>query len=139
MHPRNRWFIVCSLAYAILGGAFGLLQTVAPSLVPGLPARAHAHIMLLGFVTMMIYGVALHVLPRFANRPLHWERLANAQFWVANAGLILIVAGWLAYWKPLLMLGGALAWLAMLAFAYNIIRSVSARPQTDGPQTAGED
>ena len=139
MHPRNRWFIVCSLAYAILGGAFGLLQTVAPSLVPGLPARAHAHIMLLGFVTMMIYGVALHVLPRFANRPLHWERLANAQFWVANAGLILIVAGWLVYWKPLLMIGGALAWLAMLAFAYNIIRSVSARPQTDGPQAAGEE
>jgi len=139
MHPRNRWFIVCSLAYAILGGAFGVLQAVAPSLAPGLPARAHAHIMLLGFVTMMIYGVALHVLPRFANRPLHWERLANAQFWVANAGLILIVAGWLVYWKPLLMIGGALAWLAMLAFAYNIIRSVSARPQTDGPQAAGEE
>jgi cbb3-type cytochrome oxidase subunit 1 len=139
MHPRNRWFIVCSLAYAILGGAFGLLQTVAPGLVPGLPARAHAHIMLLGFVTMMIYGVALHVLPRFANRPLHWERLANAQFWAANAGLLLIVAGWLVYWKPLLIVGGALAWLAMVAFAYNIIRSVSARPQTADPQAAGKD
>jgi cbb3-type cytochrome oxidase subunit 1 len=139
MHPRNRWFIVCSLAYAILGGAFGLLQTVAPGLVPGLPARAHAHIMLLGFVTMMIYGVALHVLPRFANRPLHWERLANAQFWVANAGLLLIVAGWLVYWKPLLVVGGILAWLAMVAFAYNIIRSVSAKPQTAGSQTAGEE
>ena len=134
MHPRNRWFIVCSLAYAVLGGAFGILQAVDPSLVPGLPGRAHGHIMLLGFVAMMIYGVALHVLPRFANRPLHWERLANAQFWAANAGLILIVVGWLVYWEPLLIAGGALAWAAMVAFAYNILRSVSAKPQTGDAQ-----
>lgn len=138
MHPRNRWFIVCSLAYAVLGGAFGVLQAVAPSLAPGLPARAHGHIMLLGFVAMMIYGVGLHTLPRFANRPLHSERLANAQFWAANAGLILVVIGWIAYSEPVLIAGGLVAWAAMLAFAYNIIRSVSARPQTDGPQRGEE-
>lgn len=134
MHPRNRWFIVCSLVYAVLGGAFGILQAVAPSLVPGLPARAHGHIMLLGFVAMMIYGVALHTLPRFANRPLHSERLANFQFWAANIGLILIVVGWLGYWKPVLISGGVVAWMAMLAFAYNILRSVAAKPQTGDAQ-----
>ena len=32
---------------------------------------AHVHMLLLGFVTMMIYGVAYHVLPRFAGYPLH--------------------------------------------------------------------
>ena len=29
----------------------------------------HMHMMLLGFGTMMIYGVAYHVLPRFVGRP----------------------------------------------------------------------
>jgi len=128
MHPRNRWFIVSSLFYGVLGGLLGVIQAFDPTLLPGLPARAHGHIMLLGFVTMMIYGVALHTLPRFANCPLHWERLANVQLWAANLGLLGLVAGWLAYWQPLVMGGGALAWLAMVAFAYNILRSVTARP-----------
>ena len=32
---------------------------------------AHVHMLLLGFVTMMIYGVAYHVLPRFVGFPMH--------------------------------------------------------------------
>ncbi|HKJ88590.1 MAG TPA: hypothetical protein VKA48_08795 [Gammaproteobacteria bacterium] len=128
MHPRNRWFIVCSLFYAVLGGGLGVYQAFFPGTLPGIPARAHAHIMLLGFVGMMIYGVALHTLPRFANRPLYSERLANLQLWTANAGLILLVVGWLGYWRGVLFAGGVLAWAAMAAFAYNILRSVAARP-----------
>jgi cbb3-type cytochrome oxidase subunit 1 len=132
MHPRNRWFIVSSLLYAVLGGALGVLQAVDPAFLPGLPARAHGHIMLLGFVAMMIYGVALHTLPRFANRPLHSERLANLQLWIANLGVVGLVVGWVAYWQPLLVAGGLLAWAAMVAFAYNILRSVAARPAEEG-------
>ncbi|MFA9459611.1 hypothetical protein [Thiohalorhabdus methylotrophus] len=128
MHPRNRWFIVCSLLYAVIGGGFGAVQAIAPGLLPGAPARAHGHIMLLGFVAMMIYGVALHTLPRFANRPLYSERLANLQLWAANIGLVLLVVGWLGYWKAVLFTGGTIAWAAMAVFAYNILRSVSARP-----------
>jgi len=132
MHPRNRWFIVSSLLYAVLGGALGVLQAFDPAVLPGVPARAHGHIMLLGFVAMMIYGVALHTLPRFANRPLHSERLANLQLWAANLGVVGLVVGWLGYWQPLLVAGGLLAWVAMVAFAYNILRSVAARPAEEG-------
>ena len=42
---------------------------------------AHVHMLLLGFVTMMIYGVAYHVVPRFAGFPLHGltlEAILNA-------------------------------------------------------------
>ncbi len=128
MHPRNRWFIVCSLLYAVIGGGLGTYQAFLPGTLPGFPARAHGHLMLLGFVAMMIYGVALHTLPRFANRPLHSERLAGFQLWAANLGLVMLVVGWLGYWHPVLVAGGALAWAAMVAFAYNILRSVVARP-----------
>ena len=42
---------------------------------------------------MMIYGVGLHVLPRFSGFPLYSERVATWQFYVANAGLWLMVLG----------------------------------------------
>lgn len=132
MHPRNRYFVAAALFYAIVGGAIGLIQAGHPGLLPGIPARAHAHLMLLGFVAMMIYGVALHVLPRFANRPLHSERLANVQLWLANAGVLLLAVGWLVPGVWLRTTGGALAWLAIVAFAYNIVRSVAARPAPGG-------
>jgi cbb3-type cytochrome oxidase subunit 1 len=47
----------------------------------------------LGFVTMMIFGVAYHVIPRFTGHPLHSRRLAGMQWWLANIGLALFVAG----------------------------------------------
>ena len=65
MHKRNRWFVTISLIYGLLGGLVALTQLIAPGLIPGNVARMHGHIMLLGFILMMIYGVALHVLPRF--------------------------------------------------------------------------
>lgn len=132
MHPRNRWFIAFSLIYAVVGGALGVWQILWPGALPGLPARAHGHLMLLGFVAMMIYGVALHTLPRFANKPLYSERLANVQLVLANAGLVVLVVGWIGYWGPVRLVGGGLAWLAMVAFAYNIYRSVAARPSEGG-------
>jgi hypothetical protein len=120
MHERNRLFVLASLAYALLGGLLGILWAADPALVPGNVPRLHGHVMLLGFITMMIYGVGLHVLPRFAGRPLFSERLANWQLYVANVGLWLMAAGWLAFWNALVMTGGALSWAAMGIFALNI-------------------
>jgi cbb3-type cytochrome oxidase subunit 1 len=37
---------------------------------------AHLHMNLLGFVAMMIFGVAYHVIPRFTGHSLHSRRLA---------------------------------------------------------------
>jgi drug/metabolite transporter (DMT)-like permease len=54
---------------------------------------AHAHANLLGFVSMMIFGVAYHVVPRFVGAPLWSRGLAGVHLWVANAGLALLVAG----------------------------------------------
>ena len=95
MLPRNRWFIAAALAYALLGGLLGLTWLAFPAALPAFALRAHAHLMLLGFVGMMIFGIGLHVLPRFTGRPLYSERLADAHFGLANLGLLAMVAGWL--------------------------------------------
>ena len=92
MLPRNRWFIAAALAYALAGGLVGLLWLAFPSALSPLALRAHAHLMLVGFVGMMIFGVGLHVLPRFTGRTLFSERRADAQFVLANVGLLAMVA-----------------------------------------------
>lgn len=124
MLPRNRWFVACALAYALLGGALGLAWLAAPDALPALAPRAHAHLMLVGFVGMMVFGIGLHILPRFTGHPLFSERMADVQFAFANIGLLLMVAGWLAGMRALATTGGALVWAAFLMFAINAVATV---------------
>lgn len=124
MLRRNRWFVAASLLYALLGGLLGLAWLASPGLLPGLALRAHAHLMLVGFVGMMIFGIALHVLPRFTGRALYSERLADAQFALANLGLLAMVAGWLAGAPAAAGAGGLSLWAGFVAFAVNVIGTV---------------
>ncbi|MGA7985971.1 MAG: hypothetical protein WCA01_12395 [Burkholderiales bacterium] len=131
MHPRNRLFVALALVYGLAGGLLALAHLAAPQLVPGDVAHAHAHLMLLGLVLMSIYGIGLHVLPRFGGYRLRSERLAWAQFWLANAGLPLMVAGWLGSVHRLVTLGGALSFAAMLAFGVNVVFTVRFAPPVE--------
>lgn len=124
MLKRNRWFVTLSLVYGLLGGLIGLVWLAWPHAVPGNVPRLHGHLMLLGFVAMMIYGIALHVLPRFSGRALYSERLADAQFALANAGLLTMAAGWLAISDHIVAVGGAFTLAAMAVFAANVAFTV---------------
>ncbi|MEJ2686440.1 MAG: hypothetical protein P8124_04385 [Gammaproteobacteria bacterium] len=124
MHWRNRLFVTLALVYGLGGGLVALTWLVNPAAVPGNVARLHGHLMLLGFVAMTIYGVGLHVLPRFSGRPLFSERLANWQLYVANVGLLIMVAGWLSLHNAIIAAGGVLSWLAMALFSLNILMTV---------------
>ncbi len=124
MHKRNRLFVTLSLVYALIGGLVGIAWLYDPSLVPGDVASLHGHLMLLGFVGMMIYGVGLHVLPRFSGNPLFSERLANWQLYVSNVGLWLMSAGWVMTFNHLVLIGGAVSWAGIGMFALNIMLTV---------------
>lgn len=137
MHRRNRLYVTIGLAYGLLGALLMIVRLVDPELVPGDAVRAHGHMMLLGFVLMTIYGVGLHVIPRFAGYPLRSERLATVQFWLANAGLPLMVAGWLAQLRWLVGAGGALTVAAMTLFGFNMILTVRLRSPLDARRTNG--
>ena len=86
MSKTTLGFIYASLFYLFLGATLGVGFFMIPE-VRGL-RTVHTHWNLVGFVTFMIFGVAYHVLPRFRGRPLHSERLAWWQFWLANIGLL---------------------------------------------------
>ncbi|MHB1176356.1 MAG: hypothetical protein ACYCZJ_14645 [Sulfuriferula sp.] len=124
MHKRNRWFITISLIYGLLGGLVALTWLIAPGLIPGNVARMHGHIMLLGFMLMFIYGVALHVLPRFSGNALYSERMANWQLYLANAGLPLMIVGWLSMLNWLVLVGGAITYFAIALFGINMLFTV---------------
>jgi cbb3-type cytochrome oxidase subunit 1 len=124
MLPRNRWFIAAALLYALLGGLLGLAWLSWPGQLPGLALRAHAHLMLVGFVALMIFGIGLHVLPRFTGHALYSERLADAQFALVNLGLVAMVLGWLTAVPLAATAGGALLWAGFLAFAINVVGTV---------------
>ena len=124
MLSRNRWFIAAALAYALLGGLVGVAWLAWPGLLPGLALRAHAHLMLVGFVGMMIFGIGLHVLPRFTGRNLYSDRLADAHFVLVNSGLPVMALGWLFGIQGAARTGGVLLWAGFLAFAINVIGTV---------------
>ena len=92
---------------------------------------AHLHMLLLGFVMMMISGVAYHVLPRFAGSPLYSPRLASWHLIVANVGLVLLASGFIVRFHalsiatPMLAAGGVLSASGAYMFAWNLWQTLS--------------
>src|SRR5690242_5793331 len=84
-------FLKASLAWLALGVSLGLVMACHP--VWTVYRAVHLHMNLLGFVAMMIFGVAYHVVPRFTGHPLFSRRLAGVHWWSANAGLLLFSVG----------------------------------------------
>ena len=126
-----RAFLKASLAWLALGVTLGVAMAAHPQWTVYLPA--HMHMVQLGFVTMMIFGVAYHVIPRFTGYPLHNRRAAGAHWWVSNAGLALMVCGFVTrVARPgtgtvVLAAGGTLSAIGAYIFVYLIWRTV------DGP------
>ncbi len=124
-------FIKASVTWLALGVTLGLAIAIHPLWVIYRPA--HLHMLLLGFVAMMIYGVAYHVIPRFVGFPLHSRRAPGWHWWMSNLGLLLMVAGFVvrarsgAVVTVLLSAGGILAALGAYTFAYVLWRTL------DGP------
>lgn len=123
-------FIKGSLAWLTLGVTLGVAMAAHP--VWTIYRTAHLHMLVLGFVTMMIYGVAYHVVPRFAGTPL-FSQTAPAYHWFAsNIGLACMCVGFalrasnITAGTAVLAAGGALAAAGAYTFAYVIWRTMDA-------------
>lgn len=127
-------FIRASLVWLGVGVVLGLAMAFFPGQALAYRA-AHMHANLLGFVSMMIFGVAYHVIPRFSGNPLHSRPLAVVHLWVANVGLALMVGGWVARvhagpaGELALRAGAAAAAVGAFLFIHNLWRTLgSGRP-----------
>lgn len=81
-----RNFIIVSIVYLGVSSLLGVCMLWNQSLMS--LKFVHSHLNMLGWVSMMIYGVGYHILPKFAGRPLKYPKMGEFQFWAANIGLI---------------------------------------------------
>jgi len=89
-------FIVVSVTSLLIGTLLGVMQTF-PGISQWLRAAgaaghlidplAHAHINLVGGVTMGMMGLFYYVLPRVAARPIYSATLSEVSFWLSTIGV----------------------------------------------------
>ena len=124
-----RNFIIVSIIYLGVSSILGIGMLWNQSLMS--LKFVHSHLNMLGWVSMMIYGVGYHVLPRFSGRPLKYPKMGELQFWTANLGLI----GMLAFYtlniyapKPVFnivtVVFGGLEVLSIALFFYNMLATL---------------
>jgi heme/copper-type cytochrome/quinol oxidase subunit 1 len=90
MTPLVRRYIKTSFVFLVAGLALGAYIVVAQLLVDAYPPRllitAHAHLLLVGFMLMMVMGVATWMFPRPAREDSRYRpELAEAVYWVMTA------------------------------------------------------
>ncbi len=129
------WFIRMSMLYFLVGSLLGVMFVFRPEMANSDHVAMHAHLNLLGWMSMMIFGVGYHILPRFSGKPLYSRKMSIVQFWTANIGLVGMAAGWgmkahsVSGGEGVLGFFGALMFISILLFAYNLLKTVSGPEQ----------
>ena len=84
-------FLKASLIYFIIGVTMGAIMTIGPIydfvVLSKLFERAHAHINLIGWVSLSIIGFIYYLILGNLGKPLYSERLGNMGFWLINIGI----------------------------------------------------
>ncbi|MCB1441914.1 MAG: hypothetical protein KDJ72_02740 [Methyloceanibacter sp.] len=81
----DRWFVLIGLLYGTFGMGFGIWMGIHQRFDQ---AHLHAHINLIGFASMILFGLLYRSFPALAA-----SRLALAHFLVYNIGAAVFLAG----------------------------------------------
>jgi hypothetical protein len=94
----------------------------------------HSHLNMLGWVSMMIYGVGYHILPRFMGRPLYSNKIGEAQFYLANISLVAMLLFYTlnvyspgGLFRTLTVISGVVQALTVFLFFYNMLMTLLAK------------
>jgi len=122
-------FIVMSIVYLGVSTILGLLMLGNQSLMA--LKFVHSHLNMLGWVSMMIYGVGYHILPRFMGRALYSNKIGEVQFYLSNIALIaMLVFYTLNVYSPsstylmLTVTSGVAEAVAVFLFFYNMLMTL---------------
>lgn len=135
MLTLHRLFIKTALVYFLLGiamGAFLLMNKAWPEVkIPYVFITLHNHILTVGFILMMIMGVAYWMFPRLPFtrvEAMASDALAWASYFLLNSGLILRVVfeplQSHGFARALLVLSGITQFLGILMFVFAIWKRV---------------
>ncbi|HAK87708.1 MAG TPA: hypothetical protein DHV16_08875 [Nitrospiraceae bacterium] len=130
MEKFVRNFIVMSIVYLALAAFFGIIMFASPSYL--YLKFVHSHLNMLGWVSMMIYGVGYHILPRFAGKKIKSVKMGEAQFYLANIGLIGMLLFYTmqmnnpenALYRGLSVASGIMETVSIFLFFYNMLATL---------------
>jgi hypothetical protein len=115
-------FVLAALVYASLGIALGIWMGVNQDFAP---RHIHAHINLLGWTSLALYGLVHRAWPGLACHP-----LAGVQFWTAMLGTPTFLVGLpfaMFYGQPIgAIAGSSLILAAAVLFAFMFWRKAQA-------------
>lgn len=138
MPDLARLFVKTALLY-LAGGLLAAVALTPPVLAraPALAAMAPSlvHLLVVGWLTQLIFGVAYWLFPRYSrDAPYGNTRPARLSFVVLNAGLLLRLAAeplhaWqpAAWWAWSLVAAALLQWLGGVLFAAYLWRRVKTK------------
>jgi len=125
-------FIVMSIVYLGAAAVLGVCMLANPTLTA--LKFVHSHLNMLGWVSMMIYGVGYHILPRFMGRPVYSAKIGEVQLYLANISLVAMLVFYTlnAYnpgggYRTLTVVFGAVQVVAIFLFFYNMLRTLLAK------------
>ena len=130
MPPLARWYIKLAMIYLIAGLVVGAIPQVLAVAGP-----AYVHMLVVGWITQMIFGVAYWMFPKYsAEAPRGGNAVAIATFALLNIGLALrVVVEPLRAWRGdvvpgwLLVVAAIAQALAGIGFAINTWPRVKVR------------
>lgn len=127
-------FIVMSIVYLGISTVLGIFMLWNPTML-GMKF-VHSHLNMLGWVSMMIYGVGYHILPRFMGRPLYSNKVGEIHFYLANISLVGLLSFYaLNVYNPdstylmFTVAFGAVQAAAIFLFFYNMLMTLLTKPE----------
>jgi cbb3-type cytochrome oxidase subunit 1 len=128
-------FIGMSIVYLFVASIFGIVMLAHPSLLT--MKFVHSHLNMLGWVSMMIFGVGYHILPRFTGKPLRSPKMGELQFWLANVGLIGMLLFYalgsfnpeMSIYKGLTITFGFVEAVSIFLFFYNMLATIYSKSE----------
>jgi cbb3-type cytochrome oxidase subunit 1 len=145
MPPLVRRYLKTAVAYLMFGIGLGLYMLARRELAGVWPTpwwiSAHTHAILVGFVMMMILGVALWMFPRPAKDDRQFDlRKAEAAYWLITLGTAARVAGELlrpangaAAVRWTVVLGGAAQTAGLVIYFWTMWTRIRGRPADTPP------
>jgi cbb3-type cytochrome oxidase subunit 1 len=127
-------FIVMSVFYLGISAVLGIIMLVNQNMMA--LKFVHSHLNMLGWVSMMIFGVGYHILPRFMGRPVYSSKLIEIQFYLANISLLAMVGFYTLNiystndaFRVITAASGALQVISLFLFFYNMLMTLLAKTE----------
>ena len=117
----SNWFFRSSVIFGLLGMGWGIFMAASHDHTT---APGHAHLLLLGWVSMFLYAAFYRFFPEVG-------RLATLHWWIANAGVVIMIPGIALVvtadprGEPLAVVGSLITLAGMLLFAFIVFRQTS--------------